>query len=164
MQRNVLALLYDPWPKNYGSDKGWVRRITTRLRRSRFSKANPRDAEYMRTLCAETWGEAEITDPASASTPDLIRRADVIVLLYPDTIGQGFAGVERDVQRLKNEAAEMRALNGRRRDFRLSPAVLRGLRLRRWLERTMLTECLFTAAFLLITPILLVIDYATGRR
>ena len=158
MQRNVLALLYDPWPRSFGDDRGWWQRLTARLARSQFSRANPRDANYMRALCVEKWGGAEIVDLASASTPDLIRRADLVVLLYPDAIGQGFTRIERDVQRLKHGAAEMRALNGRRRDFRLSPSV------RRWLERTMLTECLFAVAFLLVTPILLIIDFASGRR
>lgn len=164
MQRNVIALLHDPWPKTFDSTGSLRHRVASRFRKSIFSRANPRSAEYMRALCEEQWAGAQIISADSATAQDSIRRADVIVILYPDAIGQGFASVESDVVRLKHNKAEIRVLNGRRRDFPLSPVTLRGLRLRRFLERIMLGEWLFLVLFLLTTPVLLLIDWATGRR
>lgn len=164
MHRNVIALLHNPWPESFDISGSPLKQVTSRLRKSMFSRANPRDAEYMCSLCEERWGDAEFVEIESATAHDSIQRADIIVILYPDAIGQGFAKVERDIARLKHAKAEVRVLNGRRREFPLSAATLRSLRLRRFLERTMLGESLFTALFLLITPVLLLVDLATGRR
>jgi hypothetical protein len=86
------------------------------------------------------------------------------VLLYPDAIGLGFGPLERKVVRTRKGGAEVRALNGRRRDFLLDSSTLVALRLRRLIERSMLTELLFIPVFLCLTPLLLLVDWAKGRR
>lgn len=128
MKRKIIALLYDPWPKTFDSTGGLAHRMAARLRKSIFSRANPRSAEYMHALCKELWADAEIVTAGSALAQASIPSADVVVILYPDAIGQGFASVESDVARLKRDRAEIRVLNGRRRDFPLSPVKLTGLR------------------------------------
>jgi hypothetical protein len=164
MQQTVIALLHDPWPDSFDSGGSLLHRTAARFRKSIHSRANPRDAEYMRALCKERWGDAAIIEADKPGAPESIQGADIIVILYPDAIGQGFANLESEIARHKSKSAEIRVLNGRRRDFPLSPSTLRGLRLRRFLERTMLAEWLFLVLFLFITPVLLLLDWARGRR
>lgn len=164
MQRNLVALLYNPWPKSLDRGGSTVGRIVGRFSRALFSNANPRTEEYMLALCGERWPEVRVVRVNDADWLDAVGGADIVVLLYPDAIGQGFAAVEREVLRRKKRWAEVRVLNSRRRCFLLSPTVRRGLRARRFLERTMLAEWLFLALFMVGTPILLAIDWGRGRR
>lgn len=90
--------------------------------------------------------------------------ADSLVLLYPDAIGLGFHDLERDVQRVKKTWAEVRALNGRRREFLLNRTTFRALRFRRFIEMGMVGEMAAIPLFVLSSPLLLVVDWARGRR
>jgi hypothetical protein len=128
-------------------------------------KANPRNEAYMRALFAERYPEGVFINIQEEPDWHLrIHDADMIVLLYPDAIGLGFECVERKVARFKKTWASVRALNGRRRDFMLNCGTRMGLRVRRVLERGMVLELFATLSFILITPLLLVLDIARGRR
>lgn len=94
----------------------------------------------------------------------LAGNADIIVLLYPDSIGLGFSRLEDEVWRLKRGWAEVRVVTGRRRDFLLNQATLRALRARRWIERLMLAELLMCVVFVCTTPLFLIADFVMGRR
>jgi hypothetical protein len=90
--------------------------------------------------------------------------ADKIILLYPDSIGLGFAAIESEITRLKKPWAGVRVLNGRRRDFLLNEATRRRLRWRRFLERTMIVEFSVMVVMLVVTPFLVVADFVRGVR
>ena len=89
--------------------------------------------------------------------------ADTVVLLFPDSIGLGFTPIERAVSAHKRDLANVVALNGRNRDFRLNAATRLGLRLRRVLEWTMLPEMALLPVFVVATPLLWIFDAVRGR-
>ena len=144
----TVGILHDPWP-------AWRARGPRRYRVMVEFKANPRDAAYMRALFAERYPEGTIGDAAAAAG------AERVVLLYGDAIGLGWAPVERGLLR---GGAEVRVLNGRRRDFALDRATRLRLRLRRAAERSLAGEAVFTIAFVAATPFLLAFDLLRGRR
>jgi hypothetical protein len=90
--------------------------------------------------------------------------AQQIVLLYPDAIGLGWGPVERAVLRRAAPGAEVRVLNGRRRDFVLDRRARFRLELRRWFETALIGEAAATVSFVLLTPVLLAWDVLRGRR
>ena len=63
----------------------------------------------------------------------------------------------------KPRPATVDVINGRRRVFRLDRSTRVGLRLRRLLERSMLAEFLFMPVFVVVTPVLWVVDAVRGR-
>lgn len=103
-------------------------------------RANPRSEEYMKRLAHEMYPHAEFV----TEIPDFTGAE--IVLLYPDSIGLGFGGVER---LLKSKNQNLVVLNGRRRTFNLTFAVHKNLLLLRFLEITFLPEILSTPFVLL---------------
>ena len=128
-------------------------------------KANPRSEEYMKALFFEKHPDGEFVDKGGGRDwLDAVAGADLVVLLYPDSIGLRFGGVEKSVFRKMKKGASVFALNGRKREFALDAGTLGALRMRRFLERTMLFEALLSAAFLVATPALVVYDLARGRR
>jgi hypothetical protein len=139
--------------------------LLKRYRKALRHKANPRTEAYMHALLAETFpGASFVNVAAGPDWHEAARQADVIVLLYPDATGIGFSAVERQASCLMSPWAERRVLNGRRRDFLLNGPTRWSLRLRRWLEISMLGEFAFLGLFLVVTPGLLAIDWARGRR
>lgn len=162
MQRSVIALFFNPWP-------GHMERPRDRhpLRLYRYAiwyKANPRNAEYLRELLAERFPDAEwVSVDEQPEWRERIGGADEIVLLYPDSIGLGFASLEREIHASRKAWAGVTVLNGRRRQFRLNGATRLGLRMRRLLEWTMLPELMFLAVFLVVTPLLWALDLVRGR-
>jgi hypothetical protein len=147
----TLGILHDPWPGLRG-------RGPRRYRTMVEFKANPRDEPYLRALFAERYPGGRI------GGLDEVAQAARVVLLYPDAIGIGWSGIERGVRRRARPGAELRVLNGRRRDFALDGAMRRRLAVRRAFESALLGETLFTALFLLATPPLLAWDLLRGRR
>jgi len=128
-------------------------------------KANPRAKEYMRTLFSERFPSGIFVD--AKENPEWRHHAaqvDTVVLLYPDSIGLGFTGLEREVRRLMKPWAAVRILNGRRRDLLRNTGTSCALIARRMLERSMLMELLFTLVFTCVTPLLLISDLLRGRR
>jgi hypothetical protein len=128
-------------------------------------KANPRTEDYMLDLLRERRGSARLVrweddpDPAAA-----LSEADEVVLLYPDATGIGFRPIEARVRRLAGPQAKLTVINGRRREFPLDRRTRRGLLLRRAAERSMVGELCASLVIIALTPVLLAIDYARGRR
>lgn len=156
----TVALFLDPW-EGLAEASPSLRRPRLLWRKAMWFKANPRSLAYMRALLAEHFPDASLLDVRSE--PDWRHRltgADRVVLLYPDAIGIGFGALERQLL----GRVPVTVINGRRRNFVLDRATRRRLRLRRFLERTMLLEGVFGLGLLLATPFLLGIDLARGRR
>jgi hypothetical protein len=163
MSAAIVALYHDPWKGLADAAVDW-RRPWRVSRKAQWFKANPRTASYMQDRLAELWPEARFID--TDAEPDWDRALDgaaQIVLLYPDAIGIGFNRVERIVRARANHAI-LQVVNGRRRVFLLDDATARALRLRRFLEETMVLEAVMGLGLLVATPVLLAFDLARGRR
>lgn len=163
----TLGLYFDPWRKHERTPpgRGLLARLVAKYSRAVMFKANPRDAAYMRALFAERYADGRfVAVEDDDGWRGQLAGAKTVVLLYGDAIGIGFGPLEAAVRPALAPGTGLRALNGRRRDFALTPSVLRGLRLRRVIERAMLGEWLAVAAFLIATPPLLIFDLARGRR
>lgn len=163
MTRRSVALLHSPWPAG-ALARPPRNKPLDQYRYAVWYKANPRSSDYMRALQLEHFPDAELVD--TSEHPDWINRlsrADLIVLLYPDSIGLRFGSVERAVLTHKSKCATVVAVNGRRRTFRLNGATRLGLRLRRLLEWSMLPELLLLPVFIVVTPLLWAFDAARGR-
>ena len=160
----TIGLFYSPW-----STEAFLRpRRFLPLAQYRYAvwyKSNPRSADYMQALLRERHPDATWVDARSGTEWQApVARADRIVLLYPDAIGLGFGGLEREVAFRRRTWATIEALNGRRRQFRLNGATRLGLRLRRAIEWSMLGEFLFLPIFAVVTPVLMAVDALRGRR
>jgi hypothetical protein len=163
MKRRSVALFHSPWPAA-GLARPPSSKPLAQYRYAVWYKANPRTADYMRALQRERFADAEWVD--TNEHPDWTNRisqADVILLLYPDSIGLGFAPIERAVRAHKLEWATVEVFNGRRRQFRLNGVTCLGLRMRRLLEWSMLPELLLLPAFIVATPLLWLFDALRGR-
>jgi hypothetical protein len=158
----IIGLFADPWPGLADAPISF-RHPLLLWRKAIWFKANPRSAAYMRERLAERWPNAFFVDASASAWAASLTGADTIVLLYPDAIGIGFAGIERQV-RVLAPRARIEVLNGRRRSFALDGRTRFALALRRFLERSMLTEIFLGAALLLATPFLLAADFLAGRR
>jgi hypothetical protein len=160
MERKVLGVFHNPWRADYDPHKS----LAELYRRAVYLKANPRDEEYMRALFAERYPEGLFVRMDTADWRRELPAADTVVLLYPDANGIDFSRVEGEVSRAKKTWATVRVLNGRRRDFVLSPARRRALRRRRFVERAMLGEALAVVIFAAATPFFVAADLLRGRR
>ena len=163
MSETTVALFYDPWAGHAEAPVS-LARPGLLWRKAVWFKANPRSRAYMAALLAEMRPAARLVDVGEGDGwRAAAAEARHILLLYPDAIGIGFGRIERALRRAA-PAASLAALNGRRRLLPLDRATLRALRLRRFLERTMLVECVLGLTLLAATPLLLAFDYARGRR
>lgn len=161
MERKVVGLFHNPWRSDYDPRRS----VAELYRRAVWAKANPRDEEYMRALFAERYPGGVFVDADGGE--DWRREvvdADTVVLLYPDSTGIGFSGLEREAARACKTWATLRALNGRRRDFVLSRATRRELRRRRLIEKAMLGEAVAVLVFAAATPFFVASDLLRGRR
>jgi len=135
-----------------------------KYRRVIWYTANPRSEQYMHDLFQARTPEGTFVNADKDSQwESTAADADVVVLLYPDAIGLGFAPIERRIAPSKKDWTTVRVLNGRRREFVLTPAVAASLRWRRALSRLMVGEILFTLVFIIATPAFLILDFI-GRR
>lgn len=160
----TLGLYYDTWGDGETGPPARSRNLRHLYRRAVWFKSNPRSASAMEQLFHETWPDGRFVNVSK--TKGWRREAadcETVVLLYPDAIGLGFGAIERQVLRNRRGRHRARVLNGRKRDFLLTPPVRRGLRLRRMLERTMAGELLFALVFLVTTPLMLSLDLVRGR-
>ena len=160
----TLGLYYDTWGDGETGPPARSRNPRHLYRRAVWFKSNPRSASAMEQLFHETWPDGRFVNVSK--TKGWRREAadcETVVLLYPDAIGLGFGAIERQVLRNRRGRHRARVLNGRKRDFLLTPPVRRGLRLRRMLERTMAGELLFVLVFLVATPLMLSLDLVRGR-
>ncbi len=162
MTHRIVALYHNPWPQS-ALERPRTRDPAALYRYAVWYKANPRSTEYMRALLSDRLPEAVWVTTEDQDWATRIAEADQVVLLYPDAIGLGFMPVERVVMKRKRPWAGVTILNGRRRKFLLNAATKWALRLRRFLEWTMLPELLFVPIFVLVTPLLWAVDLIRGR-
>ena len=162
MSEKIVGLFADCWAGLADAPVSF-RHPLLLWRKAVWFKANPRNAAYMRERLAERWPDADFVDANTDPWIAALASADKIVLLYPDAIGIGFAGIERQIRALAPRAA-IHVLNGRRRSFELDAKTRRALALRRFLGRSMVVELCFGAALVLVTPFLLAADLVAGRR
>ena len=163
----IVGIFSYPWPKDYEFGKTPLRQggPFELYRKAVWLKANPRREDYMKTLFLEHWPTGAFIN--ADKTPDWVEKvsmADTVILLYSDSIGLGFYEIEARVSKSKRKWAAVRVLNGRKRKFLLSKSIQHSLRLRRVLERFVLAEILATFLFIAVTPMLVVFDWARGRR
>ena len=163
MKHRTIALFYSPWPAD-GLARPPRSKPFAQYRYAVWYKANPRSSAYMRALQQERVADAEWVDTGSdRDWRNRVDETDSIVLLFPDSIGLGFGKLEQEVFARKPDWADVRVLNGRRREFRLNGAVRLGLRIRRFLEWTMLPELLFIPVFMVLTLMFWAMDTMRGR-
>jgi ubiquinone/menaquinone biosynthesis C-methylase UbiE len=113
----------------------------------------PIDAHFDRVLAVPSDHMDRIT--STELSQDALDRYQEITLLYPDALGIGWGPVERKLCRL---GIPLTILNGRGRSFELDSKARRSLRFRRFLERVWGAEILFSAAFFIVLPFVLVTD------
>ena len=165
MGLTVVGLYSQPWEKEFVNKSSSRRTPHALYRRAIWSKANPRNESYMLALFAERYPEGTFLNiDQTVDWRKQVEEADKIILLYPDSIGLGFAVIESEIAPLKKPWAGVRVLNGRRRDFLLNEATRRRLRWRRFLERTMIVEFSVMVVMLAVTPFLVVADFVRGDR
>jgi hypothetical protein len=127
-------------------------------------RRNPRTPEYMRNLVESTWPGVEVVEVDGGVPGGRLAKSDAIVLLWADAIGYGWAPVERAVFRARPRGGRVYALNGRKRTIELTPGTLLAYRLRRVVERLWIGEAVMAGALLLTAPVLVMWDFARGRR
>ena len=162
MTGNVIGIFHDSWAR--------IRQLPTSFRnplslwmKAVWYKANPRSSDYMKALFAERYPGATFIDTgAGAISAATMVGASKVVLLYPDSIGLGYAAIERGVAHNAPNAA-VEVLNGRQRQFAFDRRVRWALRSRRFLEWTMLIECFAGVALVLVTPFLFLFDFMRGK-
>jgi hypothetical protein len=123
----------------------------------------------MRELVAAASGEvpasAIVQVPPGQGLPQIQwDSVSEIVLLWPDGNGLGWGRLEREVFRRKQPSTRLTVLNGRRRSFVLNRGQWRTTRVRRFIEKSLVTEAAFTVVFAVTSPFLLAWDMARGRR
>lgn len=156
---NIVGLLHHPG--DYAAPRPGLRSL---WRRHLIANAFVRNREYMVALFKSHFPGSPTVEATDGRVPeDSIAGADAIVLLYPDSIGMDFGWIERTV-RARWPAKRLLVLNGRRRFFRLDAEMRRRLALRRFLERARLPEFAFFALFLVVTPVLLLLDAFKSSR
>ena len=138
--------------------------IIARLNWARHSKQGHRSELYMRSVAQEygqgTWDVVTDDDLALDAR---VRDADQVVLLWTDAIGFGTEQVERRVLAARKGSGDVLVVNGRRRQFVLTPERLRAMRTRRLLERYWVGETVLTAALLISAVPLMVFDLLRRR-
>jgi hypothetical protein len=127
-----------------------------------------RSREYMKTLAQSLFPEfqasAKLTVGEDGFLPQIDwQRTSEVVLLWPDANGMGWRHIENQVFRNAPSGTRITAVNGRRRRLALTRSRLAGLRWKRGLEKTLAFELAFTVAFVLITPVLILSDFARRR-
>ena len=140
--------------------------LVRKMDRHVLYRRNPRGRDYMFSVASEKFPEF---GPAALVSPDEIDGVDwssiaQIVFVWTDANGLGWSPVEKHIFRAANQGTRLVVLNGRRRIFDLTRREWRTLRRRRLLEKTFAMDLAATAAFLVVTPFLLVLDLARGKR
>lgn len=154
---SVLCLYYDMW-----KDKN----LKNIYNKGVHFKSNPRTFEYMKDLAEEKLDNCEIInlkDPSELKNIDFDQYNE-IVLLYPDSTGLGWQKIEAFMLNHVNEMKNIYMINGRRRKIVFNKVNLLSLRFRRFLERSLFGEILFTLFFIVVTPVLLIKDLINGKK
>ena len=145
-----------------------VRRFVERLSLDSASRRNPRNQEYMRKLAAEqpaadssSW--LTVHDPGALDRQRLAS-ARRIVLLWRDANGTGWTRIERAIFERKAPDARVMVLNGRRRQFELTPADWRGHKFRRAVEKSLIPEAALAATLVAVGTALVGWDVIRGKN
>jgi len=142
----------------------WMRGMGISLSNASFYKRNPRDERYMRNVVTQIF-DAEI--PFISVTdlrPESFHQVEEVILLWPDGNGYGWYGVEQRVFHWKASGCRVFVINGRKRNFVLTPMVKLTYRWRRFAERFWLGEIVFSILFVVLSPFLLIWDFVRGRN
>jgi hypothetical protein len=159
----IVGLFHDPWESARVAPRT-LRRPLALWKKAVWYRANPRSADYMKSLLAERFPDAGFIEVDGQSLDAAVPSdATRIVLLFPDAIGLGCAWMAGKAAR-RAPNASLTVLNGRRRQFELDARSRVALASRRFLERTMIVEFAAGAFILLATPFLLAFDFVRGRK
>ena len=123
-------------------------------------KSNPRSESYMTALFLEKYPKGvfcNIDKPSSVFKD--VTPLDKVVLLYPDATGLGYGRIEK-----KFKSKDVWVLNGRKRQFQRTRKSWVKFKFLRFLEKTMIPEFIFMASFVVVTPLLLLVDLLRGKR
>lgn len=135
------------------------------VRGSRLRR-NPRNLEYMKRIIPSDYKNIEIAHIAKID--DLkkfsFEHREEIVLLWPDGNGYGWNKVERYIFHRKTPRCKVIVVNGRRRVFVLNRTRRSGFLIRRFIEKFLVFEFIFTAFFIIATPFFLFYDLIRGRK
>ena len=147
-----------------GSGSARLTRFLNRLRLDSDSRRNPRTAEYMDRVSAHEHRPPIVRIRGSRDLDAAkVAAAREIVLLWRDANGCGWSAIERTVLRHKHRDCFVRVINGRRRQFELTPDVRRSFRVRRAIEKSLLPEACLAILFLAASPCLVGWDALRGR-
>lgn len=163
MTEKIVGLFHDSWESARNAPRR-LRQPLALWRKAMWYRANPRPAGYMRDLLTERYPDAAFAEVDATSLAAAVpAEATKIVLLFPDAIGLGCAWMAGEAQR-RAPNASLIVLNGRRRQFELDGRSRLALSGRRLLERTMILEFIAGGLMIVVTPFLLVFDFARGRK
>ena len=155
----VYGLFINKWPESFGQS------LSQYYKRAVYFKANPRDEEYMKSIFEERFPTGEFIDCLADVEWTKVKKADMVVLLYPDAIGLGFCNIERKLNRnINRRNTSIYILNGRRRFYEFNFKTRICLYCRRVLERYMIGEILVSCFIVVLTPLLWLWDQLRGRR
>ena len=129
-------------------------------------RQNRRSWEYMRDLAASQFAnfeESQVKRPGELDQVDWTTAKEV-VFLWRDGNGLGWGTLERRVMSAAKPGTPVKVLNGRRRLFALTPEVRRSYLWRRAIEKSLLPDMTLFAAFVIGTPVLLLVDLLRGKR
>lgn len=159
MTKSILGIwLTDPPSSSLGVQRSLKHPIQMYKDVVRY-KSNPRSSEIMKAMFKEHFPTGKLVNSCLMS----INPADEIILLFPDAIGLNWGETERKINQQVQPNTLISCLNGRGRYFVLTRRTQFSLRLRRLLEKTLITEFLSSIAFVILTPILLSYDLIRRR-
>jgi hypothetical protein len=160
MSNKTIGIFSYPWKDSYNA-----RNPCELFAKTVWYKANPRNEDYMKALFLQGYPNGEFVNADSATDlAGIIRQAQAIVFLYPDSTGLGFERIETLVAQNAGKGIPVLVLNGRRRKFLLDRRARKDLRWRRLIEKFMLGEVIITVFFLAATPFLFLYDLIRGRK
>lgn len=162
LSRSITAVWHNPWNAEEVKQKFSLSQFRSLYKKALWLRANPRNEEYMRALVSERFPDAEFRSYENGMNIENRDGTGEVILLYPDSIGQGFKEIEDRM--LRDFPGKVRVLNGRRRLFPLTPRTLKRLRFKRFVERTMLGELCFLIAFVILSSFFVAVDFLKGRR
>lgn len=148
------------------SDHAPYSRALNLVNRKLQYRQNRRSWEYMRDLAASQFADFDESKVKRPGELDLVDWSSVsaVVLLWRDGNGLGWGAVERRVMSAVKPGTTVHVLNGRRRLFSLTPDVRRSYIWRRAIEKSLIPDMALFAAFLVGTPVLLLVDLMKGKR
>lgn len=160
----IIGIFSYPWNKEFTEKAHCWSSLFNLYRKAVWYKANPRTEEYMRKLFFEKHPDGIFINADNEKEwNEKISSVDTIFLLYPDSIGLGFSRIEKNILSCVKDNSSIYVLNGRRRELLLDASTRRKICMRRFFEQWMVGEMCAVPLFIVITPVLLLIDWMRGR-